>query len=117
MTNFSKRLRREGAERQLDSAAQRRVDINSRIILGLHRTIQQNLGHDLVEGSDLMAYPMHAPQLPEASPVRADDRTYEQLSQPEPEITEPSSDNVRYVNFLANSGMVETPQSELQDAA
>ena len=110
-----KRLHREGSGRELDVPELRRVGVNGRSIIAMHQVIQHNLGHEVVQGSDLADYPMHAPELPGLHEHATD-----QLSYPA-DITERdefSTKNIEYLNFLAGSGLVNSPEDiDLQNAA
>lgn len=118
MSNIVKRLRREGSdERELDVPEQRRVGVNGRSIIAMHRVIQHNLGHDVVQSSDLAPYPMHAPQLSDPNEQPSDYINYPDVPGADTERDEFSTKNIEYLNFLAGSGLVNPEDIDLRNAA
>lgn len=119
MSNIVKRLRREGSNgRELDVPEQRRVDANGRAIIAMHRVIHHNLGHDIVSDSELAQYPMHAPQLSDLHEQPTDQLSYPNTPGADAERDEFSTQNIEYLNFLAGSGLVSSPEDiDLRDAA
>lgn len=119
MSNIMRKLRREGGERTLDTAEQRRVATNGRSIINLHRVIQHNLGHDVVQGADLAEFPMHAPELSDLQGQSTEQAPYTDMPPAEVERDEFSAQNIEYLNYLAGSALVNNPDNDidLQNAA